>query len=496
MSIDNVSFTLVNNAERRPNHVAVIHRDQRLDYRSLEVRVQKVAGALREHGVKHGQIVAVSMEETIDLIVVLFALMRLGGILLPLDFRWKTAERNAVIAAFGAAVVITDKSLEVAPGVRSIEIDADWRTAVESAPAVTGWSTNPGTPLLLSLSSGTTGVPKGPLVTHGLYMSRLFYESLAVSSTQDDINMCALPMYFGAGRNITLQHVMLGATVVMFPPPYEIEDLIKEVHAHNVTSVYLVPTILRRLLKVPNIRPPLFPKLRALMAGAAPLYEEEVRRVRAMLSPRLYVSYGTTEAGVVCYLTPEDDETKLGSVGRPCFLSDVRIIDDSNREVDRGQIGRVSFKTPAVPNGFYNNPQATAESFHDGRFIPGDLGRYDEDGFLYLVGRSKEVIIRGGVNIYPSDIESSLLSHDGVVDAAVVGWPIGEMGEEVAAIVVAKESVSEQALIDHCRSQIARYKVPRRVFFMRKLPRNEGGKVSKKLLASMLPKSVDGSMEA
>ena len=176
--------------------------------------------------------------------------------------------------------------------------------------------------MLLSLSSGTTGIPKGPLVTHELYMARLFYESLAVSSTQDDINMCALPMYFGAGRNITLQHVMMGATVVMFPPPYEVEDLIKEIHAHGVTSVYLVPTILRRLLKLPNIRPPLFPSMRAFISGAAPLYEEEARRVRALLSPRLYISYGTTEAGVLCYLTPDDDVSKLGSVGRPCFLSD------------------------------------------------------------------------------------------------------------------------------------------------------------------------------
>jgi acyl-CoA synthetase (AMP-forming)/AMP-acid ligase II len=496
VSIDNVTFTLINNAERRPNHTAVIHKGARLDYRSLELRLQRFAGALREQGIKQDQIVALSMEDSSDLIVVIFAIMRLGAILLPLDSRWKAAERNAVVAAFGAEVVITDKPIEPPPGARIVEVNATWRAAAESAPAVTSWGTNPKSPLLLSLSSGTTGVPKGPLVTHELYMARLFYESLAVCSTQDDINMCALPMYFGAGRNITLQHVMMGATVVMFPPPYEVEDLIKEIHAHGVTSVYLVPTILRRLLKLPNIKPPLFPSMRAFISGAAPLYEEEARRVRALLSPRLYISYGTTEAGVLCYLTPEDEVSKLGSVGRPCFLSDVRVVDDNHRELPRGQIGRVSFKTPAVPDGFYNNPAATEEHFHDGRFLPGDLGRFDEDGFLYLVGRSKEVIIRGGVNIYPNDVESSLLSHEAVVDAAVVGWPIGEMGEEIAAIVVTKEPVSEQALIDHCRSQIAPYKIPRRVFFMHKLPRNEGGKVSKKLLGSMLPKSLDSNLEA
>ena len=495
MSIDNVTFTLINNAERRPNHTALIHKGARLDYRTLELRLQRYAGALREQGVKQGQTVAVSMEDTIDLIIVIFAIMRLGGVLLPLDPRWKAPERNEVVVAFDAEVVITDKPIEPVPRARIFEINAGWRAAAESASAVTGWSTRPNSSLLLSLSSGTTGIPKGPLVTHELYMARLFYESLAVSSTQDDINMCALPMYFGAGRNITLQHVMMGATVVMFPPPYEVEDLIKEIHAHGVTSVYLVPTILRRLLKLPNIRPPLFPSMRAFISGAAPLYEEEARRVRALLSPRLYISYGTTEAGVLCYLTPDDDVSKLGSVGRPCFLSDVRVVDDNHRELPRGQIGRVSFKTPAVPDGFYKNPEATAEHFHNGRFLPGDLGRFDEDGFLYLVGRSKEVIIRGGVNIYPSDVESSLLSHEAVLDAAAVGWPIGEMGEEVAGIVVTRGPISEQELIDHCRSQIARYKIPRRVFFMQKLPRNEGGKLSKKLLASMLPNRIDGSLE-
>ena len=495
MKFDNVTYTLVNNAERRPHHVALIQGDEQIDYVSLERRVQKYSGALKQQGIAAGQIVAVSMKDTIDLIVVIFSLMRLGAVLLPFDFRWTGAERQAVAKAFESKMIISDAPIEAIENTRSILIDTKWKTAAATAPAVISWNTTADSPIMLSLSSGTTGTPKGPLVTHGHYMSRFFYESMAVSSTQDDINMCALPMYFGAGRNITLQHIMMGATVVLYTPPYEANDLAQEINQRNVNTVFLVPTILRRLLKLPNPAPPLLPGLRALISGAAPLYEEEACRIRKMLTANLYVCYGTTEAGVICYLTPQHDESKLGSVGKPAFLSDIQIVDDDHKSLPRGEIGRVSFDTPAVPDGFYRNPQATAESFHLGRFLPGDLGCLDEDGYLYIVGRSKDMIIRGGVNIYPSDVESSILTHDSVVDVAVVGWPIGDKGEEIAAVAVTKTAVSEAVLIEHCRSQLASYKVPRRIFFMQKLPRSEGGKIAKMRIAELLPSALDGQLK-
>ncbi|RDV01999.1 class I adenylate-forming enzyme family protein [Undibacter mobilis] len=496
MKIDNVTYCLINNAERRPHHTAVIDGDRQIDYQMLELHVERFAGALKEQGVAAGQIVGVSMKDTIELIVIIFSLMRLGAILLPFDFRWTAAERRAVAAAFQAKLIITDTPFVPVEKTRSIVIDQAWQTAAMAAPAVTGWSTTADSPVMLSLSSGTTGTPKGPLVTHGLYMARFFYESMAVSSTQDDVNMCALPMYFGAGRNITLQHLMMGATVVMYTPPYEAAELALEINRRNVNSVFLVPTIIRRLLKLSNPEGVLFPKLRALISGAAPLYEEEVRRVRQALTPNLYVSYGTTEAGVICYLTPQHEDRKLGSVGKPAFLSDVKILDDNYNPLPQGEIGRISFDTPAVPSGFYKNPQATAESFHGGRFLPGDLGRVDEEGYVFIVGRSKDMILRAGVNIYPGDVESSILMHEAVVDAAVVGWHIGEKGEEVAAVVVVKSSVSEADLIEHCRGLIAPYKVPRRIFFADKLPRSEGGKIAKARIAALLPDKLDGKLKS
>jgi acyl-CoA synthetase (AMP-forming)/AMP-acid ligase II len=207
------------------------------------------------------------------------------------------------------------------------------------------------------------------------------------------------------------------------------------------------------------------------------------------VTPNLANLYATTEAGVVTQLEPNDSAGKAGSVGRPAYLVDVQIADDMHRILAAGEVGRIRYRSLAVPDGFYQNAEETAKAFHDGWYYPGDLAKLDEDGYLYLVGRGKDIITRGGINIHPADIESVLTAHASVVDASVVGWPGGEMGEEVAAFVVVKQDVREAQLIEHCREKLASYKVPKRVFFLDKMPRNEGGKLLKAKLAELLPKS-------
>jgi acyl-CoA synthetase (AMP-forming)/AMP-acid ligase II len=206
------------------------------------------------------------------------------------------------------------------------------------------------------------------------------------------------------------------------------------------------------------------------------------------LTPKLTNLYATTEAGVVTQLVPNDGEDKVGSVGRPAFLVNVQVADDNHRALPPGEVGLIRYRSLAVPDGFYRDPQETARSFHDGWYYPGDLGKLDGDGYLYVVGRGKDMIIRGGTNIYPADVEGVLTSHASVLDASVVGWPGGEMGEEIAAFVVVKDNIEEAQLLGYCRENLARYKVPKRVFFLDKMPRNEGGKVIKTKLAALLPK--------
>ena len=489
MRVDNVSAAIQSNARRRPEHAAVIQDKETVTCGDLEQRVQHAAGALRSQGVKQGQIVAVSMGDTIDQIIVIFALMRLGAVMLPMDVRWTEPESLRVASFFSASTLLVDSADWVAEGINTIRIDASWRERAAKAVPVSEWQTTTESPVVLSLSSGTTGIPKGPMVSHGLYIRRMFYEMVTNGTSQDEINMLATPLYFGGGRNITLMNIIIGGTVILYPPPYQIEDLVRRINDSDVTSVFVVPTLLRRMLALPYDGKLMFPKLRVMMSSGAVLHKEELQMARRRLTPNLINVYATTEAGVVTQLMPSDSESKAGSVGRPVFLADVQVTDDDHKVLPPGEVGRIRYRTLAVPDGFYGNPEETARAFHDGWFYPGDLGKLDSDGYLYVVGRGKDMIIRGGINIYPADIEAVLNAHASVMDASVVGWPVGEMGEEVAAFVVPKGSIAEDQLIDYCRANLARYKVPKRIFFLDQMPRNEGGKVVKAKLAALLPKA-------
>lgn len=443
-----MSATIQSNAHRRPQHPALIQGDETVTCAELERRTQQASGALRAQGVKFGDIVAVSMGDTIDQIVIIFALMRLGAVMLPMDVRWTARESLRVAEFFSATSLIVESESLKGPGTKTIRIDASWKKDAAKAAPVVDWQTTTESPIVLSLSSGTTGIPKGPMVSHGLFIRRMFYEMVTNATSSDEINMLATPLYFGGGRNITLMNIIIGATVILHPPPYEIEELIRAVNDMKVTSVFVVPTLLRRMLELPYSGKLMFPNLRIMMSSGAVLHKDELQLARQRLTPNLVNVYATTEAGVVTQLMPYDSESKAGSVGRPVFLADVQVTDGAHNVLPAGEVGRIRYRTLAVPDGFYANPEESARSFHDGWFYPGDLGKMDGDGYLYVVGRGKDVIIRGGVNIYPADIEAVLNTHPSVVDASVVDWPVGEMGEEIAAFVVRRDSIDEPKLID------------------------------------------------
>lgn len=495
MKVDNVTATIANNAKRRPRHPALIEGDVIVTFEELELRLSHMAGWLRAQGIEAEMIAALSMRDGIDHIVAMLAILRLGAILLPVDARWTDAEKKRVIEYFAASAFVADQPNSIYE--KTIVVDDLWMdsSGIAASDFVTTWSTNANSPLLLSLSSGTTGVPKGPLLKHGPYIERLFYEMVSAERTQRDVNMLATPLYFGGGRNVTLQNLFFGATVVLLPPPYEVERLVEEVNRRSVTSLFLVPTILRRLLKLPAQDGLLIPSVKMLMCSGAMLHAEEAQSIRERVTPNLLNTYATTDGGIATVLAPEDAVERPGSVGRPAYLVDVEVVDDNHRSLPPRSVGYLRYKPPGLADGFYNNSEQSELSFRDGWFYPGDLGYLDEDGYLYIVGRSKDMIIRGGVNIYPEEVESILASHDAVRDVAVLGWPIGTMGEEVAAIVVLDSEMEETALIDFCRLELASYKVPRRLFFVEQLPRNESGKINKKGLAKCLPDDLDGSLK-
>jgi acyl-CoA synthetase (AMP-forming)/AMP-acid ligase II len=204
------------------------------------------------------------------------------------------------------------------------------------------------------------------------------------------------------------------------------------------------------------------------------------------LCPNFFNFYSSSEGGGISLLRPEHPDEVSLSVGKVVFGAEVQIIDERHNEVPPGTIGAIRYRGGAVAESYYRNPEESTSAFRDGWYYPGDLGRFDADGFLYLTGRAKDMIIRGGVNIYPAEIEATLMAHPAVAEAAVIGWPSRERGEEIAAFVVCSARVSEHDLIEHCRRSLAPYKIPKAVFFLNELPKSGLGKVLKPTLAERL----------
>ena len=486
----NITETFAHHARAVPDRPAIVHGDRVLLYRDLDPLVSRTAAHLYSLGLAPGDVAGVALKDSIEHLAILCAMARAGIVILPLDWRWTPAEQERVVAHFGAERVLMEPGKPALQKFSCIFISEDLFSLVEKQQ--TGLRFPEGDlPLLMSLSSGTTGRPKGPRIRHSQFLARyrVFWINLGFNS--QDRFLSATPFYYGGGRTFPLTMLYSGGTVFMLPPPYEPEELCEAVRKHRISALFLVPTLIRRLLALSEAQLAPIRSLRLLLSSGSALHADERRTLRA-LCPGFIEYYSSTEGGGVSYLTSEDPEAFNDSVGRPVFGVEVQCVDDMHEPQAPGTVGRIRYRGPAVADGFWNDPEASRESFRDGWWYPGDLGMLDEHGYLYLKGRAKDMIIRGGVNIYPGEVEAALQSHPAVADCAVVGWPSREFNEEVAAFVILKGAAQEGKLAaelrELCRGRMASYKVPREVFVVKEFPRNALGKVIKADLSSKLSK--------
>ena len=483
----NVADGIFHNARRRPDHPALVDRGETITYADLADRIARTAGHLQNIGVAPRDIVGTPLNDDADHVVALMALAWMGAVVMPMDVRWTVEEKRRLVAHFGAKFVLIPEGQDAFPDVETVPLDDAWRSGVQAYEGDGNPVRSRDHPLLLSLSSGTTGVPKGPMVTHGHTLSRLYIYAFSLGFNDADRFVASTPLYFGGARYMTMAFLFMGATVWLHPPPYEAQALADTINENGITAAFLVPTLIRRLLDMPKDRTPLMPGLRQLISSGASLYPDERRRIMEDLSPNFFNFYSCTEGGGISLLRPEHPDEVSLSVGRVVFGAEVGIVDENDRPVPTGEVGAIRYRGGSVADGYYRSPHDSAAAFRDGWYYPGDLGRFDEKGFLFLVGRAKDMIIRGGVNIYPVEIEQTLGTHPAVAEAAVVGWPSRERGEEVAAFVVRHGETDEETLRAHCRASLAPYKIPKGVFFVDELPRNPLGKVLKPQLVERLP---------
>jgi long-chain acyl-CoA synthetase len=492
-------------AAAAPDQIALIQGERQLSYGELHDLVLRCVAALKSIGIGEGDRVGYLGLNSIDYAVLMQAALRVGAVTVNINWRLVAREVAYIAADAELALLVTEAERlpQITPGTvaRVILIDAEH----EGLPPFEAWlrthapdaetcAVAAGHAAIQLYTSGTTGHPKGAILTHGNFaaaiaQSHRIGESWA-SWEAHDVSLIAMPQFHIAGTGWTISTLNAGVTGVLLGKP-EIEDLIDAVERHRVTKMFAVPAVLGMILNHPRAAAADLGSVRGLLYGASPIPLDILKRSMALFPNARFVQmYGATEtSGTIVYLPPEDhhiDGTpRMAGCGKPYPEVELRIVDTAGEALPVRAIGEVLVRSPLVMSGYHKLPDATAAAFLDGGWYrTGDAGYLDEDGYLYLYDRVRDMIVSGGENIYPVEVENALHEHPGVRDCAVIGVPDVQWGEAVKAIVVSEPETSLDGpeLIAFARERIAGYKVPKSVDFVDALPRNPSGKILKKEL--------------
>ncbi len=490
-------------ARMHPDKECVVDGDRRYTWRAFDQAVNQLAHAIAARGGAAAP-VACMLGNGADYLIAQQALARVGAVVVQIGYRSKPAEVAYILgnaepaaAIVGAAYADTFAEAMRQAGSRCqvIVAGADaappvgerWDDAVAGQPGdlpPTARSGDGGG--VIVYTSGTTGKPKGATRS----WKQTGFDAVAdmvaqVGMNHDDRHLVVCPLYHSAAPAFVANTMSLGATTVLMNH-FDPEACLALIERERITSTLMVPTMLVRITALPAAVRRRYDtsSLRWIMSGAAPLATETARQVEAQFGPVLWNFYGATETGLVTLAGPGEHTARPGTVGRAMRGNQIRLLDDAGAEVPAGQVGEVYVRNSMLIGGYHKNRDATDKSIKDGFFSVGDLGRLDGDGFLYMESRKHDMVISGGVNIYPREIEDHLHTHPAIFDVAVVGVPDPEWGETLRAYVVVRpgHALTADEVADYCRRELADYKRPRQVVFVDELPRNPTGKILKREL--------------
>ena len=462
-------------------------------YHHFFARSAKLAHALAAAGVKDGDRVLVQVEKSLDALALYLACVRAGAILVPLNTAYTVQELDYLIADADPALVIcrpsdSDAVQRLCAGRSCLTLDEKGggslaALAVRQKAAFPDAHRQPDDIAAILYTSGTTGRPKGAMLSHRNLLSNAEILVDAWRFTAADVLLHALPIFHTHGLFVATNVTLFAGARMLFLPKFD-PDVILQL-LPGATVMMGVPTFYVRLLQHPSLKPEACANMRLFISGSAPLLPETHRSWRLKTGHSILERYGMTETSMNTS-NPYDGERVPGSVGLPLPGIDVRVADPERGVTSApGEIGMIEVKGPNVFRGYWRNPEKTKNEFReDGYFVTGDLGRFDERGYLHIVGRSKDVIITGGYNVYPKEVEHELDSLPGVVESAVIGLQHPDLGEAVTALLVTDGSalVTEEIVLQALRGHLARFKQPKRVLLIDSLPRNATGKIQKEKL--------------
>lgn len=499
----NIGQLLPHHARYKPDQLAVVFNQHRLTYREFNERVNRTAHALLELGLKKGDKVATVLSNSLELLEIYWAVAKTGLVVVPLNTLLRGQGLTSLINDSDAAALITHQAMvqhlnplkEALPNLsedRYILIDSNMTPGYRGYHDLTAHtkiteppdaSIQPGDLYNIIYSSGTTGLPKGIMHTHFIRAMYGLTSSAGYRITPESVILHTGSIVFN-GAFLTLMAAFYQGTTYILHPSFDIERMIETIHSEKVTHIMMVPSQIVAMLHAPGFDPEKLRSLQMILSLGAPLHAEHKRELNRQLPGVFHELYGLTE-GFATVLDKTMYEAKPESVGIPTAFSEMKIVDENGRELGPGEVGEIVGRGPLLMTGYYKRPDLTANAVRDGWLYSGDLGYVDEDGFLYLVDRKKDMIISGGINVYPRDIEEIIVQHPAVAEAAVFGVPDERWGEAAVAAVLLKDpaGISAEALRDWVNERVhARYQKVREVLIREDFPRSMAGKTLKRVM--------------
>jgi long-chain acyl-CoA synthetase len=495
-------ITRVHARERGDEVALTFVNDGRIwTYKSLDAEANRVANALLDAGVGRQERIAYLDKNTPEYFIYLFGGAKINAVSVAVNWRLAPPEMEYILNHSEAKTLIVGE--EFLPALAEMNLTTIKKIVVIGDPGDTGhqtydqWvadypaddpeqSVDPNDACYQLYTSGTTGLPKGVELTHANFMHCLS-ESLDVTRLAcDSVNLVCMPLFHISGSGWGVIGIFNGARSVLLRD-VDLEMILRVIPEEKVTHSIFVPAVLQFLLSIPQTKETDFSSMVSIVYGASPITEAVLVEAMSTFGCEFVQAYGLTETtGAITVLAPEDHDPGgprahlLRSCGKPIANHTIRVVNpESQQDMPEGDVGEIWVKGPQNMKGYWQNAEATASSFVDGWFRTGDAG-YLKGGYLYIHDRVKDMIISGGENIYPAEIENVLMQHPQIADAAVIGVPSDRWGETVKAIVTrADEALSEQAVIEHCRKNLAGYKCPTSVDWMEEIPRNPSGKILK-----------------
>jgi acyl-CoA synthetase (AMP-forming)/AMP-acid ligase II len=493
---------LEHHAIRAPDRPLAVFENDAVTYGEMATRASALAAGLRERGVGAGDVVALLSYNCPEFLETIFAANYLGAIAMPINWRLAAPELRYILDHSEARALVCDDALVDLANDATQLLERDLARVAIARPAPAGWTAlaelrgASGIPARvpaarddvhrLMYTSGTTGRPKGVMITHANLAWKNLAHVIEFGFTGSDLGLACGPLYHVGALDLTTTSLIAAGATTIIHRVFDAAAVVDEIERSCVTTVWLAPAMVNAIMALPDVEQRDLSSVRLIINGGEKMPIPLIERIeRTFPSAWFADAYGLTETvSGDTFLDRDNLVRKLGSVGRPCLYLELDVHDDNGVSVPAGEPGEVVLRGPKVFKGYWRDPDATAKAFAGGWFHTGDVGVRDDDGYLFIVDRLKDMIVSGGENIASSEIERVLYEHEAVVEAAVVGRPDDRWGEVPIAFVVVRDgaTATPDDLVEHCRAQLARFKVPKDVTFVDALPRNPSGKVLKREL--------------